>query len=221
MALHPPGSLADLPATVRLFPLEGVILLPRAIMPLNIFEPRYLAMVTDAMASDQMLAMIQPRLPSDTGGAEDRPPLYGVGSIGRITQYSETGDGRFLITLTGLARFRLVNELAAPTAYRQAQADYAPFSADWSPAQPLAAASRADLEFALKAYLETQDLSADWEAVRSADDESLVNTLAAVCPFTPAERQALLEAPTLAQRTSTLTTLMRFANGENGEHMLQ
>ena len=217
MALQPPGSVADLPASIRLFPLEGALLLPRAAMPLNIFEPRYLAMVTDAMASDQMIAMIQPR----ADAALARPPLYDVGTLGRITQYSESGDGRFLITLTGLVRFRLVRELPATTAYRQAEPDYRPFAADWSPAAPLAAAARADLESTLRQFLETQDLSADWEAVRAADDESLVNTLCAVCPFTTAERQALLEAPSLADRTSTLSTLMRFARGEASDGTLQ
>lgn len=217
MSLQPPGSLADLPAIIRLFPLEGALLLPRAAMPLNIFEPRYLAMVTDAMASDQMIAMIQPRAEPHAA----RPPLYRVGTLGRITQYSETGDGRFFITLTGLARFRLVREQAATTPYRQAEADYAPYQSDWSPAAPLAAAARADVESTLRHFLDTQDLSADWDAVRAADDESLVNTLCSVCPFTPAERQALLEAPTLADRTSTLTTLMRFARGETSDETLQ
>ena len=217
MSLHPPGSLADLPPGLRLFPLEGALLLPRAAMPLNIFEPRYLAMVTDAMATDQLVAMIQPR--ADTPSA--RPPLYDVGTVGRITQYSETGDGRFLITLTGLVRFRVARELTVTSAYRQAEADYSPYLSDWSPAAPLAAAARADLESTLRQFLDTQDLSADWDAVRSADDESLVNTLCAVCPFAAAERQALLEAPTLADRTSTLTTLMRFARSEGEDDTLQ
>ena len=217
MTLHPLGSPSDLPAGLRLFPLDGALLLPRATMPLNIFEPRYLAMVTDSMATDQLVAMIQPR--ADTLTA--RPPLYDVGTVGRITQYSETGDGRFLITLTGVARFRITRELSATTAYRQAEVDYKPYLSDWSPAAPLAAAARADLETTLRQFLDTQDLSADWDAVRSADDESLVNTLCAVCPFTTAERQALLEAPTLADRSSTLTTLMRFARGEGEDDTLQ
>ncbi|MFN3370956.1 MAG: LON peptidase substrate-binding domain-containing protein [Sphingomonadaceae bacterium] len=205
--MHPPASLADLPRRVRLFPLSGAILLPRATMPLNIFEPRYLAMVRDAMADDRMIAIIQPRadLP------EDRPPLFEVGTIGRITQYAETGDGRYLIALAGLARFRLTEELPVTTAYRQAEVDYAPHAADWSPAEPLAAVARADLEARLKAYLEAQGLSADWDAVRNADDESLVNTLSVVCPFQPAERQALLEAATLPDRARTLVMLMQFA----------
>ncbi len=205
--MHPPASLADLPRRVRLFPLAGVILLPRATMPLNIFEPRYLALVRDAMAADRMIAMIQPRADEPA----ERPPLFEVGAIGRITQYAETGDGRYLIALSGLARFRLTAELPVTTAYRQAEVDYAPYAADWGPAEPLAAAARADLETQLKAYLEAQGLSADWDAVRNADDESLVNTLTVVCPFQPAERQALLEAPGLPDRARTLVMLMQFA----------
>lgn len=209
--------LADFPPGVRLFPLEGAILLPRAQLPLNIFEPRYLAMVADAMAGDRLIAMIQPREEALTAA---RPPLYGVGTLGRITSFSETGDGRFLIVLTGLARFDLGPELGAPTPYRQAEVSYGRFAGDLAAATPLAAAARADLEHALAGYLATQDYSADWESVRAADDESLVNTLGVVCPFSPAEKQALLQAPTLAERASTLCALMRFA-GTGGDTMLQ
>lgn len=215
MSNQPTASLADLPVRVRLFPLTGAILLPRAVMPLNIFEPRYLEMVRDAMATDQMIALVQPR-------DDDEPPaLYDIGSVGRITQYSETGDGRYLIALTGMVRFRLVNELPATTSYRQAEVAYEPFAADWSPADPLAAAARADLESTLRSYLEAQGLSADWDAVKSADDESLVNTLSVVCPFTSAERQALLQALTLPQRASTLATLMAFAQGSPTDRTVQ
>lgn len=215
MSNQPPASLADLPVRVRLFPLSGAILLPRAVMPLNIFEPRYLEMVRDAMATDQMIALVQPR-------DDDEPPsLYDIGAVGRITQYSETGDGRFLIALTGMARFRLVQELPATTSYRQAEVDYTPYAADWGPADPLAATARADLESTLKSYLETQGLSADWDAVKSADDESLVNTLSVVCPFTSAERQALLQANTLPDRASTLATLMAFAQGTPTDRTVQ
>ncbi|WP_199555668.1 LON peptidase substrate-binding domain-containing protein [Sandaracinobacteroides hominis] len=216
MTLQPPASIADLPNRVRLFPLGGSILLPRAVMPLNIFEPRYLAMVRDAMADDHMIAMIQPR-----AEGEPRPPLYEVGCIGRITQYSETGDGRFLIALTGLARFQLRRELSVTTPYRQAEVEYEAHAADWSPAEPLAATARANLEDVLKSYLEAQGLSADWDAVRSADDESLVNTLSAVCPFVPSERQALLEAQGLPERADTLATLMSFALGASDGRTLQ
>jgi Lon protease-like protein len=219
MSNQPLASLADLPIRVRLFPLAGAILLPRAVMPLNIFEPRYLEMVRDAMASDQMIALVQPR--HDEDDDSDKPALYGVGAVGRITQYSETGDGRFLIALTGMARFRLVQELPATTSYRQAEVEYAPYASDWSPADPLAATARAHLESTLKTYLEAQGLSADWEAVKSADDESLVNTLSVVCPFASAERQALLQALTLPDRASTLSTLMAFAQGSPTDRTVQ
>ncbi len=215
--MHPPANLADLPTRVRMFPLGGAILLPRSTMPLNIFEPRYLDMVRDAMADDHMIAIIQPR----SDWKEDRPELFDVGATGRITQYSETGDGRYLIAITGLARFRIRRELPATTAYRQAEVDYTPFADDWSPALPLAATARASLESRLKAYLEAQGLSADWDAVKSADDESLVNTLSVVCPFVPAERQALLEAHTLPERASTLSTLMEFSQANGAENTLQ
>lgn len=221
MSLQPPASLSDLPTRVRLFPLGGAVLLPRAVMPLNIFEPRYLAMVRDAMSTDHMIGLIQPRAESSSENPDLLPDLFDVGATGRITQYSETGDGRCLIAISGLARFRLVRELPATTAYRQAEVDYSDFAADWSPAEPLAATARASLEAVLKSYLEAQGLSADWEAVKSADDESLVNTLSAVCPFVPAERQALLEAERLPDRASTLTTLMQFAQGGPSDCTLQ
>ena len=198
-------SADSLPATIPVFPLTGALMLPRAELPLNIFEPRYLAMVRDAMAGDRLIGMVQPK---DDG---DRPELFCVGGVGRITQFSETGDGRFLISLVGMTRFRIERELAVETPYRQVMADYEPFAADWGPADPLPAAVRADLETSLRAYLDTQGLSADWEAVAGADDESLVNTLTSVCPFDVAETQALLEAPALRDRASVLAALMTFA----------
>lgn len=197
-----------LPEQIPLFPLAGALLLPRATLPLNIFEPRYLAMVRDAMAGDRLLGIIQPR-----DSATPQPHLYDIGGVGRITQFSETGDGRFLIALTGLQRFRIRRELAAGTPYRQAAADYDAFADDWREPDPLPPALRADLENSLRVYLDSQDLSADWDAVGSADDESLVHTLAAVCPFDPAEKQALLEAGDLRARTTTLSALMAFAPG--------
>lgn len=201
------ASPAELPPVIRVFPLAGAVLFPRALLPLNIFEPRYLAMTRDAMASDGLIGIIQPR----EGRKGDAPDLFEVGGLGRITRFSETGDGRFLIALSGLLRFRVVRELSATTPYRQVEADYAPYLADWDPPGPLAADARPRLEAALRGWLDTQELSADWDAVRGADDEGLVHTLAAVCPFEPLERQALVEAPDLAARTELLTTLLSFA----------
>jgi len=205
-------SPTDLPARVRLFPLGGVLLFPRAVMPLNIFEPRYLEMVRDAMGGDRLIGMVQPR---DSSTA-DRSDLYSVGGLGRITRFSETGDGRFLIALTGVTRFHIADELPVTTPYRQVITNYSQFSADCSDPAPLAAIARTNLEDALRHYLVRHDLSADWDAIKGADDEGLINNLAIVCPFTPAERQALLESPDLATRTDTLVTLMRFSGSESG-----
>lgn len=203
--MTPHFSADSLPATVPVFPLAGALMLPRAELPLNIFEPRYLAMVRDAMAGERLIGMVQPK------DAREPPALYATGGLGRITQFSETGDGRFLIALVGLTRFRIVEELTVDTPYRQVRADYTSFAGDWRDAEPLPAAVRADLETSLRGYLDAQGLSADWDAVASADDESLVNTLTSVCPFDVAEKQALLEAPRLRDRAGVLAALMAFA----------
>lgn len=203
-----------LPTAVPVFPLTGALLLPRGLLPLNIFEPRYLAMIRDAMAAtgaaNRIIGMIQPR----TNG--EPPSLYDIGCLGRISDYRETDDGRILIALTGVSRFRIQAELDRTTPYRQVMADYHGFRSDRSEPMPLAAAARAALEDVLHAYLDAGGLSADWEAVKSADDEALVTTLASVCPFDPAEKQALLEAGSLAERAQTLTALMTFAQGLGG-----
>ena len=211
MTLH--FSADSLPASIPVFPLAGALMLPRAELPLNIFEPRYLTMVRDAMAGDRLIGMVQPK------DDQEPPALYSIGGLGRITQFSETGDGRFLIALVGLTRFRIDHALEVDTPYRQVVADYAPFAGDWHEADALPLAVRADLETSLRAYLDTQGLSADWDAVASADDESLVNTLTAVCPFDVAEKQALIEAPTLRDRAGVLSALMAFAapTDDNGQ----
>ncbi len=205
-----------LPAAVPVFPLTGALLLPRAVLPLNIFEPRYLAMIRDAMAAtgaaNRIIGIIQPRFDGDP------PPLFDVGCLGRIGNYRETDDGRIEIALTGVSRFRIQAELDRTTPYRQVMADYDGFGDDRDDPEPLAAVARAGLEDVLRSYLDTQGLSADWEAVKSADDESLVTTLASVCPFDPAEKQALLEAEDLPDRAATLTALMTFAQGHGGSN---
>ncbi len=205
---------APLPTAIPVFPLTGALLLPRGTLPLNIFEPRYLAMVRDAMAAtgaaNRMIGIIQPR------SRGEPPPLYDVGCVGRIGDYRETDDGRVLIALTGITRFRVAAELDRTTLYRQVMADYHDFADDREEPDPLTAAARAGLEDVLRAYLDAQGLSADWEAVHGADDEALVTTLSGVCPFDPAEKQALLEAEDLPERAATLTALMAFAQGLGG-----
>lgn len=202
-----------LPRAVPVFPLEGALILPRGQLPLNIFEPRYLAMVKTAMGGDRLIGMVQPK-PDGT--------LYDIGGLGRITQFTDPENGRLLIVLSGLARFRIVRELDVPTPYRQAEVDYGPYLDDFRTGDPLAPALRADLEASLRTYLDAQNLSADWDAIANADDESLVNTLSAVCPFDTAEKQALLEAKSVPARAATLSALMTFApaGGEDGKSVV-
>jgi len=203
-----------LPAAIPVFPLSGALLLPNGVLPLNIFEPRYVAMVRDAMAAsgaaNRVIGMIQPR------GDGEPPPLFEIGCLGRISDFRETDDGRILIALAGVTRFRIQAELDRTTPYRQVMVDYHGFGGDRADPEPLAPAARAALEEVLRVYLDGQGLSADWEAVKAADDEALVTTLATVCPFDPAEKQALLEAENLPDRAATLTALMTFAQGSPG-----
>ncbi len=220
-----------LPSVIPVFPLDGAVLLPRGLLPLNIFEPRYLVMIRDAMAGSGLIGMIQSRgnaAPDGgaerTGGASGgrgkparaQPALFGVGCAGRITECSPTDDGRLLVTLAGVTRFAVTRELEVTTPYRQVMPDFEAFAADSDEAQPLAAAARAALERELRGYLDAQGLSADWAAVAQADDESLVTTLSSVCPFDAVEKQALLEARDLPARAATLTALMTFAQGSGG-----
>lgn len=208
-----------LPNVLPVFPIGGAVLLPRGVMPLNIFEPRYLAMVRDAMAGSKLIGMIQPRFiasEDDDSGAMGRPGLFDVGCAGRITEFRETGDGRMIIALTGVSRFSVARELDVTTPYRQVMPDFDAYADDEGEPRPLAPAARSALETTLRSYLDTQGLSADWKAVAEADDDSLVTTLSAVCPFDPVERQALLEARDLPARAATLNALMTFAQGAGG-----
>jgi hypothetical protein len=200
-----------LPGTIPVFPLTAALLFPRGTLPLHIFEPRYRAMIQDSLGGNRLIGMIQPR----AGG--DAPMLYDIGGLGRISQFSETPDGRFLISLTGICRFRMLRELAAPTAYRQIAVDYEEFLADAMVPPALAPAVRAAVEEELKDYLDSQNLSADWAAVTDSDDEGLINTLSCVCPFSPVEKQALLAASDLAERADALLAFMRFARAGDDE----
>jgi Lon protease-like protein len=197
---------ADLPQVIPVFPLDGALLLPGGELPLQIFEPRYLNMVDDVMAGDRVIGMIQTK-----GGDRSRPMLAGVGCVGRITSYAETADGRYLITLTGLCRFRAGEEIAIRTPYRQVRATYEPFEEDLAETderEEAPAAVRDRFAKALKRYLNHRDLDIDWETATTAPLEPLVNSLAMGLPFEPAEKQALLEAPGLADRFDALTTLL-------------
>jgi hypothetical protein len=204
---------ADLPQVIPVFPLPGAILLPRGQLPLNIFEPRYLNMIDDAMAGDRIIGMIQPR-----SGSPDLPGLSPVGCAGRITSFAETSDGRYLITLTGCARFRLGSELPTQTPYRQIRADFTPFEADLA-APPVddVGLDRDGLLDALRAYLETRGLDIDWDTAETAPPEALINSLSMALPFEPPEKQALLEAPSLTDRSGVLTALMTIDAAESGD----
>jgi Lon protease-like protein len=201
---------ADLPQTIPVFPLPGALLLPRGQMPLNIFEPRYLEMVDDALRDGhRLIGMIQPD-PVHPGTAE-RPALYKVGCAGRITQLAETGDARYLLELTGVARFRLIEELKVATAYRQCHVDFTSFTNDFIARKGEELVDRQAVLDALTAFLKANDLKADWEGVESAPNEALVNALAMMSPYDPAEKQALLEAPDLKTRAEILVAVTEIA----------
>jgi Lon protease-like protein len=197
---------ADLPEVIPVFPLSGALLLPRGQMPLNIFEPRYLAMVDDSLrAGHRLIGMIQPD-PAHPG-SEQKPNLFKVGCVGRITQLAETGDGRYLMQLTGIARFRIQEELNVATAYRQCRVTYAPFADDFIARKGEAAVDRKAVLQALSAFLKANNMKTDWQGVESAPNEALVNALAMMSPYGPAEKQALLEAPDLKTRAEVLVAV--------------
>jgi Lon protease-like protein len=201
---------ADLPETLSVFPLTGALLLPRGQMPLNIFEPRYLAMVDDALRDGhRMIGMIQPD-PAHPGTPE-RPNLYRIGCAGRITQLAETGDGRYLMQLTGVARFRVVAELEVATAYRQCRVDFFPFIDDFIARKGEDLVDRKSVLVALTAFLKANDLKADWQDIENAPNEALVNALAMMSPYDPAEKQAMLEAPDLKTRAEILVAVTEIA----------
>jgi Lon protease-like protein len=205
---------ADLPQLIPVFPLDGVLLLPRGMLPLNVFEPRYLNMIDDAMAGERIVGMIQPR----PTGRRSRPDLTAVGCAGRITSYAETSDGRYLITLTGVCRFRIDSELEAHTPYRQVRPNFAAFEDDLRlDTDDSSPNDRTALLNALKAYLEGRGLDIDWDQAREAPVEALVNSLSMALPFESAEKQALLEATALANRREALVALLRMGAAMGGD----
>lgn len=209
---------ADLPDVIPIFPLPGALLLPRARLPLHIFEPRYLAMLSDCMKTDhRLIGMIQPR--EVPGSAERR--LQAIGCAGRLTGFSETEDGRYMITLSGISRFRVAEEVAGFHPYRRCQVEWAPFTRDLGPAETDQAFQRTEFLALLGRYFEAQGLSTDWGSLHEADPELLINSLSMLCPFDPSDKQALLEAPSLPTRRETLVTLMEIAlrGGTDGERL--
>ena len=211
-------GIGDLPATIPVFPLAGALLLPRAQLPLNIFEPRYLAMTDDAMKGERLIGMIQPD--ESKGGPPSTPALFSTGCAGRITQFAESGDGRYLISLTGIARFRVVEELPATTPYRQCRVDFVPFRNDLVPRHGEETVDRTTLLKTLAAYLKANKLEADWKDINEAPTEALVNGLSMMSPYGTREKQALLEAPDLANRANVLIAITEMALAKDGDNDL-
>jgi Lon protease-like protein len=197
---------ADLPEVIPVFPLPGALLLPRGQMPLNIFEPRYLAMVDDSLRDGhRLIGMIQPD-PAHPG-SEEKPTLFKIGCVGRITQIAESGDGRYLLQLTGVARFKVEEELKVATAYRQCRVTFVPFADDFIARKGEDEVDRKAVLEALTSFLKANNLKTDWDGVESASNEALVNALAMMSPYGTSEKQALLEAPDLKARAEILVAV--------------
>lgn len=208
MSLNRPyADVGELPAFLPLFPLSGAILLPRGELPLNVFEPRYLAMVDDTIAGARLIGMIQP-LPGEETAAE-ATQLYDVGCAGRLTRLAETGDGRYLVTLTGIARFRVVEELKVRTPYRQCRVNYDEFAEDLTTGAGADAVDRDSMVSMLRNFAECSKLEVDWASIDAAPTETLVNALAMMCPFGANDKQALVEAIDLKTRAETLVALAK------------
>jgi len=203
-------TISDLPPVIPVFPLSGVLMLPHSQLPLNIFEPRYLNMFDDAMANHRVIGMIQ----TVPGSDRARPELVKVGCLGRINRLSETSDGRYEIILTGLCRFHIAEELSVLTPYRQIRADYLSYEDDFLPLEDRADFDRPKFLSVLKGFLDHQGLEIDWDGAEAAPSEPLVTSLAAALPFSPAERQALLEALSPADRREVLMALMQINAAE-------
>jgi Lon protease-like protein len=200
---------SDLPDVVPVFPLPGALLLPRGQLPLNIFEPRYLAMVDDAFLSGRrLIGMVQP-VPADEEAK--RPALSSVGCVGRITQLAESGDGRYMLSLTGISRFRIVEELPVTTPYRQCRIDCTPYEGDFEARVGEDDVDRDGLLKTLKEFLDVNDMEADWDGIRRAPTEILVNALCMMSPWGLKEKQALLEAPDLKTRAALLVAVTEVA----------
>lgn len=207
-------TLNDIPASVPVFPLSAALLLPGGRMPLNIFEPRYLEMVDSSLGGSRLIGMVQPRL-DGAARADGEPELCEVGGLGRITSFSESGDGRYLVALQGVCRFRIESEVAVRSPWRQAR--IIPFLGDLDMETGADEVDRTGLLRAFRAYLDANGLDADWESVAKAENATLVNALSMMSPYGPAEKQALLEAPDLKTRAETLIAITEMALAEGGE----
>lgn len=206
----------DLPDTIPVFPLPGALLLPRSRLPLHIFEPRYMAMLEDTMKTpSRLIGMIQPR--------DSKGDLHTIGCAGRLTAFSETEDGRYMVTLSGISRFRMLSEVEGFTPYRRCNVSWVGFDRDRGPTEQDPGLKRDKFFPVLRNFFDSEDLRTDWESLEEADDELLINSLSMLCPFDAEDKQALLEAPSLETRRETLITLIEFnlRGGAAGEDPLQ
>ncbi len=201
---------------IPVFPLTGALLLPRAQLPLNIFEPRYLEMVDHALAGERVIGIVQPRFDDADNPTRSRPELCAIGGLGRVVSFQETGDGRYLISLEGICRFRILEETDSPGKFRTCRVDMSPFALDLERESGEKDVDRDSVIRVFKDFLEANDLEADWKSVRGASNEALVNTLSMMSPYGPAEKQALLEAPDLAARAATLVAITEIALARQG-----
>lgn len=207
-------SRADLPDTIPVFPLPGALLLPRARLPLHIFEPRYLAMLDDTLkTSHRLIGMIQPR----AGAGEGERVFHTIGCAGRLTAFSETDDGRYMITLAGISRYRVEKEVDGFTPYRRCKVSWQGFDRDFGAPEQDETFDRDRFFNVLLKYFENEGLKTDWDSLKQADDELLINSLSMLCPFEPEDKQALLEAPSLTTRRETLVTLIEFSMRGGGQ----
>lgn len=216
--MHFMYAASDLPELIPVFPLPGALLLPRAHLPLHIFEPRYLAMLDDTLkTSHRLIGMIQPR----DGQFDGDPKLHAIGCAGRLTAFSETEDGRYMITLSGISRFRLQDEVDGFTPYRRCKVSWTGFDRDFGPVEHDPGLNRETFFPLLRHFFESEELRTDWESLEEAEDELLINSLSMLCPFEPEDKQALLEAPSLETRRETLVTLIEFAMRGGAEETIQ
>lgn len=207
-------SHVDLPGTIPIFPLPGALMLPRARLPLHIFEPKFLQMIEDTMkTSHRLIGMVQPYEAPGSG----EPKLHHIGCAGRLTQFSETEDGRYMVTLAGMSRFRILQEVSGFAPYRRCDVSWDGFGADLGPTETDKGFEREKFLDLLNRYFEARELSTDWDSLKDAEEELLINSLSMLCPFDPEEKQALLEAPSLTTRRETLVTLLEFALAAGGE----
>jgi len=205
----------DLPDTIPVFPLPSALLLPRSHLPLHLFEPRYLQMLDDVLKTEhRLIGMVQPY------GKDQR--LHSIGCAGRVTAFSETDDGRYMITMAGRSRFRISNEVDGFTPYRRCKVSWQGFERDLGPAEVDETFDRHKFMRALERYFTEENLATDWDSLQEADDELLINSLSMLCPFEPEDKQALLEAPSLTTRRETLTTLIEYTlRGGSAEEIMQ